>query len=57
MLLKILGDVVKNNYYTAPKGLKETVTSQEKFLTDLYDILRPVDEGSESLLTATRRKI
>ena len=54
--IKELGDVVKNNYYTAPKGLKETVTSQEKFLTDLYDILRPVDEGSESLLTATRRE-
>ena len=54
--IKELGDVVKNNYYTAPKGLKETVTSQEKFLTDLYDILRPVDKGSESLLTATRRE-
>ena len=48
--------MVKNNYYTAPKGLKETVGSQEKFLTDLYDVLRPVDKGSESLLTVTRRK-
>ena len=54
--IKELGDVVKNNYYTAPKGLKETVGSQEKFLTDLYDVLRPVDKGSESLLTATRRE-
>ena len=54
--IKELGDVVKNNYYTAPKGLKETVSSQEKFLTDLYDVLRPVDKGSESLLTATRRE-
>jgi hypothetical protein len=54
--IKELGDVIKNNYYTAPKGLKETVSSQEKFLTDLYDVLRPVDKGSESLLTATRRE-
>ena len=54
--IKELGDVVKSNYYTAPKGLKETVGSQEKFLTDLYDVLRPVDKGSESLLTATRRE-
>ena len=54
--IKELGDVVKNNYYTAPKGIKETVGSQEKFLTDLYDVLRPVDKGSESLLTATRRE-
>ena len=54
--IKELGDVVKNNYYTAPKGLKETVGSQEKFLTDLYDVLRPMDNGSESLLTATRRE-
>jgi len=54
--IKELGDVVKNNYYTAPKGLKETVGSQEKFLTDLYDVLRPMDKGSESLLTATRRE-
>ena len=54
--IKELGDVVKNNYYTAPKGLKETVSSQEKFLADLYDVLRPMDNGSESLLTVTRRK-
>ena len=54
--IKELGDVVKTQYYTAPKGLKESVSSQEKFLTDLYDVLRPMDNGSESLLTATRRE-
>ena len=54
--IKELGSVVKNNYYTAPKGLKESVSSQEQFLKDLYDVLRPVEKGSESLLTATRRK-
>tara|TARA_R100001460_G_scaffold10171_3_gene24052 strand:- start:2593 stop:4353 length:1761 start_codon:yes stop_codon:yes gene_type:complete len=54
--IKELGDVVKTQYYTAPKGLKETVSSQEKFLTDLYDVIRPMDNGSESLLTATRRE-
>ena len=53
--IKELGDVVKNQYYTAPKGLKETVSSQEKFLADLYDVLRPMDQGSASLLPEKTR--
>jgi len=53
--IKELGDVVKTQYYTAPKGLKETVSSQEKFLTDLYDVLRPMDNGSASLLPEKTR--
>ena len=54
--IKDLGGVIKNQYYVAPRGLKETKSSQEQFLKDLYDVLRPMDNGSESLLTATRRQ-
>ena len=50
--VKELGDVINNDYLKASKGYKESANAQEVFLKDLYDVLRPVDKGSDSLLIA-----
>ena len=50
--VKELGDVINNDYLKASKGYKESTNAQEVFLKDLYDVLRPVDKGSDSLLIA-----
>ena len=53
--VKEIGKSLNDNYLIARKGYDQSKKAQEIFLEDLYDVLRPRDEGSISLLDKTAK--